>query len=285
MSTQRTLFPEYLGTGKRLAAKVAVVTGAGSSGPGVGNGRAAAILMAREGACVGLLDVDLDSAEETRDLIAVEGGSAIAIECDVTQDVACSAAVRSVLGHFSRIDVLLNNVGILGARGTAVDVDPDAWDTGMAVNVKSMVLMAKHCVPAMVQAGGGSVINVASLMGLTGGHPDLLYPTSKGAVIQATRTMAAHHGRDGVRVNCLAPGFVYTPMVATQGMTAEAREDRRAQSLLGTEGTAWDVALAALFLASDESRWITGVTLPVDGGIAAGRPYLTAGRSSEHRGD
>lgn len=213
-------------------------------------------------------------------MIAAEGGEAVVIECDVSAPAACADAVARVVRGFGRIDVLMNNVGVLGPRGTAVEVDPDEWDWGMAVNVKSMMLTAKHCIPSMIKAGGGSIINVASLMGLEGGHPDLLYPTSKGAVIQMTRAMAAHHGRDRIRVNCIAPGMVYTPMVVSQGMTAEAREHRRLQSLLQTEGTAWDVGLAAVFLASDESRWITGVILPVDAGASAGRPYLAAGRSA-----
>jgi NAD(P)-dependent dehydrogenase (short-subunit alcohol dehydrogenase family) len=183
-----------------------------------------------------------------------------------------------VVRAFGRVDVLMNNVGVLGARGTAVDVDADEWDRGMVVNVKSMVLMAKESIPRMVEAGGGSIVNVSSLFGLVGGHPDLLYPTTKGAVVQLTRSMAVHHGPDGIRVNCLAPGFVYTPMVAGV-LTEEAREQRRLDSLLQTEGTAWDVAQAAVFLASDEARWITGAVVPVDAGISAGR--LSAGAARQ----
>src|SRR3546814_8157473 len=119
---------------------------------------------------------------------------------------------------------------------------------------------------------GGSIVNIASVAGLQGGHPSLLYPTSKGAVVNLTRAMAAHHGRDGIRVNCIAPGSVYTPMVATRGMTDEMRAARVDQTLLGVEGTGWDIAHGCLFLGSDESRWITGVILPIDGGRTAGRP-------------
>ena len=166
----------------------------------------------------------------------------------------------------------MNNVGILGHRGTAVDVDPVAWDEGLFVNLTSMMRMARFRTPYMARARRGLIVNVSSIAGLEGGYPDLLYPTSKGAIVQMTRAMAAQHGADGIRVNALAPGMVYTPMVAG-GMDAETRQARTAQSLLGVEGTAWDVAFAALFLASDDARWITGVVLPVDGGVTAHVSY------------
>jgi NAD(P)-dependent dehydrogenase (short-subunit alcohol dehydrogenase family) len=153
----------------------------------------------------------------------------------------------------------------------------------MQVNVKSMVLMAKLCIPPMVEADGGSIVNIASVAGLTGGSPTLAYPTSKGAVVNMTRAMAAHHGRQGVRVNGIAPGMVYTPMVA-DGMSPAVREARRRRSLLQTEGTAWDVAMAAVFLASDEARWISGVVLPVDAGATAGRAEPLSPRSDAGAG-
>jgi NAD(P)-dependent dehydrogenase (short-subunit alcohol dehydrogenase family) len=255
----------------RLAGRTVVVTGAGSSGAGIGNGRASAILMARHGARVALLDQNRAAADETLAAIEREGGAATALTCDVSLPSSCRDAVEAVMRAFGRIDVLMNNVGILGPAGTAVEVDPDAWDLGMAINVKSMVLMARCCIPHMARRRSGSIINVASIAGIQGGHPDLLYPTTKGAIVQMTRAMAAQHGADGIRVNCIAPGMVYTPMVAG-GMTAEMRERRRLQTLLQTEGTAWDVAMAALFLASDDARWITGIVLPVDGGVTAGAP-------------
>ena len=253
---------------RRLAGKVAIVTGAGSSGSGIGNGRASAILMARHGARVALLDADPAAARETLAAIASEGGDAAVFECDVRERSSCEAAVAGVVARYGTIDILMNNVGILGPKGTAVEVDLAAWDAGLSVNLTSMMLMARFCVPHMARARAGSIINVSSIAGLEGGYPDLLYPTSKGAIIQMTRAMAAQHGADGIRVNALAPGMVYTPMVAG-GMDARTRQERRAQSLLGIEGTAWDVALAALFLASDDSRWVTGVVLPVDGGVTA----------------
>jgi len=181
-----------------------------------------------------------------------------------------------VVAAFGGVYGLVNNVGIGGPPGTALDVDPDGWDLGMQVNVKSMMLTAKSCLPHMIAASSGSIVNMSSVAGLKGGIPHLLYPTSKAAIIGLTRAMAAHHGADGIRVNCIAPGMVYTPMVASLGMTSETREARQRQWLLGTEGTGWDVGAAVRFLLSDEARWITGVTLPVDAGASAGsRSYPT----------
>jgi len=133
-----------------------------------------------------------------------------------------------------------------------------------------MMLMAKYAIPEMRKAGGGSIINIASVAGLAGGHPSLLYPTSKGAIVNLTRAMATHHGGEGIRVNCVAPGMVYTPMVYSRGMSPEIREARRERSLLKTEGTGWDVGNAVLYLAGDEARWVTGIVLPVDAGATAG---------------
>jgi NAD(P)-dependent dehydrogenase (short-subunit alcohol dehydrogenase family) len=256
--------------GRGLEGKVAIVTGAGSRGDGIGNGRAAAILLAREGACVGLLDAVPEWAAETLRQIEAEGGTAIVIGGDVTDSAACAAAVRSVVEAWGRLDVLVNNVGVGGPPGTAVEVDPEEWDRAMRVNVASMMLMAKHAIPEMLKQGGGSIINLASVAGLQGGHPSLLYPTSKAAVIGLTRAMAAHHGPAGIRVNAIAPGMVYTPMVYSRGMAPEMREARRQRSLLQTEGTGWDVGSAVLYLASDDARWVTGIVLPVDAGATAG---------------
>ena len=257
---------------ERLSGKVAVVTGAGSRAPGIGIGRATSVLIAREGASVALLDNRREWAEETFRMIDEEGGNAFVVECDVTQPSSCESAVAEILSNVDGIDILVNNVGIGGPAGTAIDVDPAEWDQAMAVNVKSMMLMAKYCIPEMITRGGGSMINIASMAGIRGGHPDVAYPATKGAVVNMTRAMAAHHGADGIRVNCVAPGLVYTPLVAVQGLTPELREARRLASALKTEGTAWDVAMAVVFLASDESRWITAVTLPVDAGITAITP-------------
>lgn len=254
----------------RLDGRVAIVTGAGSRAEGIGNGRAASILFAREGARVGLIDSVHEWAERTKQMIDAEGGTSMVVDCDVTDPAAAEAAVGQVVRAWGRLDVLVNNVGIGGPGGTALEVDPDDWDRAMRVNVTSMVIMSRYAIPEMLRAGGGSIVNLASVAGLTGGHPSLMYPTSKAAVIGLTRAMAAHHGEQGIRVNCIAPGMVYTPMVFARGMSPEMRDARRRRSLLKTEGSGWDVGQAALYLAGDESRWVTGIVLPVDAGASAG---------------
>lgn len=254
----------------RLQGKVAIVTGAGSRAEGIGNGRATAIVLARHGARVMLVDSVAEWAQQTAAMIETEGGTSRIVEGDVSDAASCKTIVARTTDAWGRLDILVNNVGITGPRGNAIDVDLDAWDHAMRVNVASMMLTAKYAIPEMIRSGGGSIINLTSVAGLQGGHPSLLYPTSKGAVISLTRAMAAHHGRDGIRVNCIAPGTVYTPMVASRGMTPEMRKARSERTLLGTEGTGWDIGYGALFLASDEARWITGITLPIDGGATAG---------------
>jgi NAD(P)-dependent dehydrogenase (short-subunit alcohol dehydrogenase family) len=263
----------------RLSGKVAIVTGAGSRAAGVGNGKATSILFARAGARVVLVDERPEWAEQTRRRIAQEGGEAIFVEGNVADSESCRQIVERAQDSYGAVHILVNNVGVTGPAGNAVEVDPEAWDRAMRINVGSMMLMAKHAIPAMIAAGGGSIVNLSSVSGLLAGHPSLLYPTSKAAVIGLTRSMAAHHGRQGIRVNAIAPGMVYTPMVASRGMTPELREARRLRSLLQTEGTAWDIAAAALFLASDESRWITGLVLPVDAGATAGLAESPSPRS------
>lgn len=256
---------------RSLDGRVAIVTGAGSRDDGIGNGRAAAILLARDGARVALIDTVQDWAETTRCMIEAEGGQALVVPCDVSADEQCAQAIQQVERQWQRVDFLVNNVGIGGPVGNAVDLDLLEWDRALRVNVTSMMLMARHCIPAMRRQGQGAIVNVASVAGLMGGHPSLLYPTSKGAVVNMTRAMAAHHGEEGIRVNCVAPGMVYTPMVYARGMSEGQREIRRKRSLLGTEGNGWDVGHAIRYLVSDEARWVTGVVFPVDAGTTAGR--------------
>jgi NAD(P)-dependent dehydrogenase (short-subunit alcohol dehydrogenase family) len=269
---------------QRLQGKVALITGAGSrpastNQPILGNGKAIAIMFAREGATVAILDGQLEWAAETQKIIESEGGSSILIEADVSRESSCRAAVERTIEAFGALHVLVNNVGISGPAGNAVEVDMDAWDQAMRVNVASMVMMSKYAIPRMIDAGGGSIINLSSMVGIEGGHPSLLYPTSKTAVIGLTRSMAAHHGASGVRVNAIAPGLLYTPMVASRNMTEDLRQARQAGSFLKTEGYAWDVAQAAVFLASDAARWITGIVLPVDAGATAGKSEPLSPRS------
>ncbi|EWZ40963.1 hypothetical protein IWW34DRAFT_836816 [Fusarium oxysporum f. sp. albedinis] len=259
---------------RSLKDKVAIVTGAGCFGDGIGNGRAISIMLANEGCNVICLDMDLEWATKTADMANQSSASkkAIPAQGNVTDADDCEKAVALALEEFGRLDILVNNVGIAGASGTAIDVDMAKWTMGLEVNVSSMVLMAKYAIPAMTKNDGeikGSIVNMGSVAGLKGGTPHLLYPTAKGAVVNMTRAMAAHHAKDGIRVNCVCPGMLYTPMMYAKGMSEEAREARKARSLLGTEGTAWDAACAVVFLASNHARWITGAILPVDAGTTA----------------
>jgi len=265
---------------RELEGARALVTGAGSLAPGIGNGRAAAILLARAGARVALVDLSADAARQTRDLIEEEGGDALVVPADVGDPANVQRAVATVADRFGGVDILVNNVGVAGPPGTAVDVDVGAWRLALHVNVTSMMLLAKHVVPHMARAGGGAVVNVSSIAALGGGHPTLLYPTAKGAIVSMTKAMAAHHGPQGIRVNCVAPGLVLTPMVQSRGMSDELREARRLAAPLETEGTGWDVGEAVLYLAGPRGRWVTGVVLPVDGGITATLPIRTPPRPS-----
>jgi NAD(P)-dependent dehydrogenase (short-subunit alcohol dehydrogenase family) len=255
--------PDNLG----LTGKVAVVTGGGAAGDGIGNGRAACILLARAGAHVVVVDLDRALAERTVSMIEDGGGKAVAVQADVTKAADCAAVVKTALDRFGRLDLLDNNVGI-SSRGTVVDETEESWRRVMHVNVDSMYLMAKHAIPAMRQQGGGAIVNVSSISAL---RPRGLtvYTVSKGAVIALTRAMAVDHGRENIRVNCVAPGPVYTPMVYQRGMTPAARDRRRQASALGVEGTGWDIGHAVRFLLSDHARYITGHTLVVDGGLLA----------------
>jgi len=253
-----------------LTGKVAVVTGGGAAGEGIGNGRAAAILIARAGAHVVVVDRDKTLAQRTVEMIEESGGQAVAVEADVTQGADCAAIVRTALDRFGRLDLLDNNVGI-GSRGTVIDETEESWRRVMQVNVDSMFLMSKHAIPAMRRAGGGAIVNVSSISAL---RPRGLtvYSVSKGAVIALTRAMAVDHGREGIRVNCVAPGPVYTPMVYQRGMSPSARDRRRQASALGIEGTGWDIGQAVRFLLSSHARYITGHTLVVDGGTTLSAP-------------
>ncbi len=247
-----------------LQDKVAIVTGGGAAGDGIGNGRAAAILLARAGARVLVVDHALELARRTVAMIEDEGGRAAAFAADVTDEAQCRAMVEAALDHFGRLDLLDNNVGI-ASTGSVVREDPARWRRLMQVNVDSMFLTSRHAIPAMIKtARGGAIVNVASIAALRP-RGMTAYSTSKGAVIALTRAMAVDHGADGIRVNCVAPGPVFTPMVQP-GMTPAARERRRQASILGIEGTGWDIACAVRFLLSSHARYITGHTLVVDGG-------------------
>ena len=249
----------------RLARKVAIVTGAGSRGPGVGNGKAAAILFAREGARVLCVDQAKERAEETVGLIRAEGGEAEAFTADVTRAAECRAMVESAVDRWGGLDVLHNNVGIESRHGL-METTEEEWDRVMAVDLKSMLLTTQAEVPAMEQRGGGSVICISSVAGLRG-YGRTAYAAAKAGVIGFGTSVAVQLGPRGIRVNAIAPGTVWTPMVEDLG--PEARERRRRATPLGTEGTAWDVGWGALYLASDEARWVTGQVLVIDAGLTA----------------
>ncbi len=253
-----------------LEGKVAVVAGAGARGDGIGNGRAAALLLARAGARVLAVDRDPELAQRTVDMIADEAGEAAACGADVTREEDCRRVVQTACDTFGGVDILDNNVGV-GSSGTVVEEDPAQWDRVMRINVNSMFLLSKYAIPVMGERGGGAIVNVSSISAL---RPRGLtaYSTSKGAVIALTKAMAVDHAAQGIRVNCVAPGPVYTPMVAGDGMNEQRREQRRRASPLGIEGSGWDVGNAVRFLLSDLARYITGQTLVVDGGVTLQGP-------------
>jgi NAD(P)-dependent dehydrogenase (short-subunit alcohol dehydrogenase family) len=259
-----------------LSGKVAIITGGGAAGDGIGNGRAASLLLARAGTKVLVVDRDHGLAQRTVEMIAAEKGTALAHAADLTDSAQCEAAVDAALHHFGRLDFLDNNVGISG-KGSVVDQPQSEWQRMMQVNVETMFLMSKHAIPAMRKsAGKGAIVNISSISAL---RPRGLtaYTTTKAAVIGLTRAMAIDHAAEGIRVNCIAPGPVYTPMVYAHGMTSAARETRRTSSPLGVEGTGWDVGLAVRFLLSDHARYITGHTLVVDGGVSLRTPDRESG--------
>ena len=254
-----------------LAGRVAIVTGGGAARDGIGNGRAACILLARSGTRVLVVDRDEGLATRTVEMITGEGGTASALAADVTDLTQCGAMVREAVGRYGRLDFLVNNVGI-GSRGSVVAEMPETWRRVMQVNVESMFLASKAAIPEMIRtAQGGAIVNISSISAL---RPRGLttYSASKGAVIALSRAMAVDHGPDGIRVNCVAPGPVYTPMVYAGGMTEEMRDRRRSASVAGIEGTGWDVGYAVRFLLSAQARYITGHTLVVDGGVTLSPP-------------
>jgi NAD(P)-dependent dehydrogenase (short-subunit alcohol dehydrogenase family) len=260
----------------RLKGKVAMVVGAGSIGPGWGNGKATGVTFAREGASVFCVDRNSAAAEETVKIITAQGGKATAHTADVSRASEVEAMVAACLKAYGRIDVLHNNVGIAEV-GSVVEVAEAEWDRVFAVNLKSAFLTMKHVIPVMIKQGGGSIINISSIASIRHvGISYVSYNASKAAMNQMTRTTAVEFAAKHVRVNAILPGLMKTPMVEHSAGLAQsyAKGDveamwraRDAQVPMGHMGEAWDVANAALFLASDESKYVTGIELVVDGGI------------------
>ena len=258
----------------RLKDKVAIVVGAGSSGPGWGNGKAISVLYAREGAKVFAVDLRPEAVEETTNIIKGEGGEAVSFGADVSKTDEVKALVQGCLDRYGRIDVLLNNVGILAVGGPE-ELDEEVWDHHMRVNVKGAFLACKYVLPLMVKQGKGVVINISSIASIRyTGYPSAVYNASKGALNQLTQNIAVQYARKGIRANCVLPGLIDTPMIREPlkdaygpGGVEQMIRQRNEQVPLGHMGDAWDVAYAALFLASEEARYITGAQLVVDGGL------------------
>ncbi|HUX77123.1 MAG TPA: SDR family NAD(P)-dependent oxidoreductase [Anaerolineae bacterium] len=252
----------------RLTGKRALITGAAS-----GIGRATALLFAREGAAVAVVDVDEAGGQAVAQAIQDEGGRAVFVCCDVTQAEDCRRAVQRTVDEFGGLDILFNNAGII-RRATVIGTTEEEWDRVMAVNVKSIFLLSKCAIPVMAQAGGGAIVNTSSGWGLVGGRNAVSYCASKGAVVNMTRAMALDHGAQNIRVNCICPGDTDTPMLRNEarqlGQSDEVFLAEAADRPLQRIGRPEDVAQAVLYLVSDDASFVTGTALVVDGGGLAG---------------
>ena len=260
----------------RLKDKVALVAGAGSVGPGWGNGKATAVLFAREGAKVFAVDINPTAADETRDIIRSEGGICESYQADVTNAEQVRAMVETCTGHFGRIDILQNNVGG-SAPGGVVEMPEEEWDAQMQFNLKSVFLTSKYVLPVMEKQGRGAIVNVSSIAAVQYlGRDMAAYYAAKAGLLQLTKATAMRYVKQGIRCNCVIPGLMHTPLVAHRiadqygsGDVEQAVAQRDAMCPSGKMGDAWDVAYASLYLASDEARYVTATELLVDGGLSA----------------
>jgi NAD(P)-dependent dehydrogenase (short-subunit alcohol dehydrogenase family) len=259
----------------RLDGKVAIVTGCGGRGPGWGNGRAIATLFARQGATVVGTDRDPDALAATEAVVAAEGHVLHGVMCDATRADEVEALVRGVAERFGRLDILVNNVG-QSEPGGPVDMAEEVWDAQFRLNATAAFLACKHAIPVMERGGGGAVVNIASIAATRYiGKPQVGYAAAKAALVQFTRTTAIIHAASGVRLNCVLPGLMHTPLVERLAAKYAGGDyegfvsKRHAQVPMGRMGDAWDVAHATLFLASDEARYVTAAEIVVDGGITA----------------
>jgi NAD(P)-dependent dehydrogenase (short-subunit alcohol dehydrogenase family) len=252
----------------RLNGKVAIVTGGAS-----GIGRATALLFAKEGAAVAIVDLNETEGEAVVQKIIDNGGNAIFVRADVSKAEDCQLAVRQTVEKFGKLDILFNNAGII-RRATVVETSEEEWDKVMAINVKSVFLLSKYAIPVMTEKGGGVIVNTASGWGLAGGRKAAVYCASKGAVVLLTKAMALDHAAQNIRVNCICPGDTDTPMLRNEARQLSKPENQflleSAQRPLGRIGKPEEIAQAALFLASGTSSFITGTALIVDGGALAG---------------
>jgi NAD(P)-dependent dehydrogenase (short-subunit alcohol dehydrogenase family) len=252
-----------------LKDRVAIVTGAGTVGPGVGVGRATSVVLARQGVKLVLLDVNRERVAETEALVKGEGATAVVCVGSVGKPADCKAAVGLAVETFGTVDILVNNAAA-SIPGTVLSLGDSDWAEVLGVTLMGAVLMSRYVIPVMQSAGRGVIVNISSIAS-SRGYVHAAYAAAKGGLEALTRDMAVAHGRDGIRVNSIQPGHLNTPRVAAIGGVSQDRKQdqtlRTAASPLGTEGTAWDVAWAVEYLVSDRARWVTGVTLPVDGGV------------------
>jgi NAD(P)-dependent dehydrogenase (short-subunit alcohol dehydrogenase family) len=262
-----------------LPGKVAIVTGAGSVGPGWGNGKATAVLLARQGATVFAIDREIAAAEETRGLIEQEKGTAVAHRCDMTATEQVEAAVAACIKRFGRVDILINNVGG-SAPGDPVAMSEEVWDSQLDLNLKTAFLGCKHVLPHMVKQGAGAIVNISSIAGMRSDsdRAHVAYAATKSGIIGFTRSTAMAYVKQNIRCNAVVPGIMHTPLVEHRLVRQIGGNDaaaliakRNAQVPMGQMGTGWDVAHAVLFLVSDEARHITATQIVVDGGVTAGR--------------
>jgi NAD(P)-dependent dehydrogenase (short-subunit alcohol dehydrogenase family) len=260
-----------------LTGKVAFISGAGSVGEGWGNGKATAVLLARQGATIYGTDISLAAAEETRALIAAEGGTAHAAAVDMTKAQEVKAAVADCLARFGRIDILVNNVGG-SAPGDPVAMSEEVWDAQLDLNLKTAFLACKHIIPVMERQGGGAIVNLSSIAGVRvlPDRPHVAYTTTKLGILGFSRSIAVTYAKQQIRCNTVIPGLMHTPLVETRlaktiagGDVAALIASRNAQVPTGKMGDAWDVAQAVLFLVSDEARYVTAAEIAVDGGLSA----------------
>ncbi len=263
-----------------LTGKVAFISGAGSVGEGWGNGKATAVLLARQGATIYGTDISAEAAAETRRLIEAEGGTCVARGVDMTTSAEVEAAVADCLARFGRIDILVNNVGG-SAPGDPVAMSEEVWDAQLDLNLKTAFLAAKHVIPVMERQGGGAIVNLSSIAGvrILPGRPHVAYTTAKLGILGFSRSIAVTYAKQNIRCNTVIPGLMHTPLVEHRlakqvagGDAAALIASRNAQVPTGKMGDAWDVAQAVLFLVSDEARYVTAAEIAVDGGLsAAGR--------------
>ncbi len=261
----------------RLAGKIAIIVGAGQQPGGtIGNGRATAERFAQEGATLLLVDINPAWAEDTLQAVQQYGGEASVLQADITREADCGTIAQTCIERYGRIDILHNNVGSSTGDRKTVDMDAEVWDALMNMNLKGMFMTCKHVLPHFIRQKSGCIVNISSTSSLAA-RPNLTYKTSKGAINTMTQHLAMENAAHGVRANAILPGLIDTPMAIERrarerGVAREVvRAEREALVPMGFMGSAWDVANLAVFLASDEARYITGVLIPVDGGLLAKR--------------